>query len=74
MVGVRTLTGKGWKESPDGLALLDESGQRIGYGDAVVVEVLSADVETAELELRLARPRATRSRSTSGTSARRRSR
>jgi ribonuclease R len=71
MVSVRSLTGRGWKESPDGLALLDESGQRIGYGDAVVVEVVSADVETTELELRLARPKTSRSRA--APSARRRS-
>jgi ribonuclease R len=61
MVGVRQLSGKGWKESPDGLALVDDSGQRLGYGDAVVVEVVSADVESGELELRLARPKPARS-------------
>jgi ribonuclease R len=54
MVGIRSLSGKGWKESPDGLALVEDGGQRLGYGDAVVVAVTSADVEAGELELKLA--------------------
>ena len=60
MVNVRTLPGRGWRESPDGLSLVDAAGHRHGYGDAVVVQVDDADVEAGQLELRLAdqrRPR-----------------
>ncbi len=53
MVGVRELPGRGWKEAPDGLALVDAAGHRIGYGDAVQVQVVSADAESGQLELRL---------------------
>lgn len=53
MVGVRELPGRGWTEAPDGLALVDAAGHRIGYGDAVQVQVVSADVESGQLELRL---------------------
>ena len=56
MVGSRTLPGRGWKESPDGLSLVDGAGRRLGYGDADVVEVVTADVEAGQLELRLATP------------------
>ncbi|HWH28581.1 MAG TPA: ribonuclease R family protein [Mycobacteriales bacterium] len=53
MVAVRELPGRGWKESDDGLALVDAAGHRLGYGDAVVVQVVQADVEAAQLELTL---------------------
>jgi ribonuclease R len=53
MVGIRSLSGKGWKESPDGLALVEDGGQRLGYGDPVVVAVTSSDVESGELEMKL---------------------
>ena len=53
MVASRELPGRGWKEADDGLALVDAAGHRLGYGDAVVVEVVRADVEAAQLELRL---------------------
>jgi ribonuclease R len=53
MVASRELPGRGWKESDDGLALVDAAGHRLGYGDPVVVEVVQADVEAAQLELRL---------------------
>jgi ribonuclease R len=56
MVGARTLPGRGWTESPDGLSLVDGAGHRHGYGDAVVVQVDSADVEAGQLELRLVAP------------------
>lgn len=54
MVQSRDLPGTAWKESPDGLALTNARGARLGYGDAVVVRVASADVEAGQLELRLA--------------------
>jgi ribonuclease R len=57
MVNVRTLPGRGWKEAPDGLSLVDADDHRLGYGDAVRVRVLSADPEAAQLELELARTR-----------------
>ena len=57
MVTVRSLPGRGWRESPDGLSLVDGAGHRHGYGDAVLVQIDSADVESAQLELRLVRPR-----------------
>ncbi|CAA9355842.1 MAG: 3'-to-5' exoribonuclease RNase R [uncultured Frankineae bacterium] len=53
MVTLRSLPGRGWRESPDGLSLVDGAGHRHGYGDAVTVEVDSADVESGQLELRL---------------------
>ena len=53
MVTLRSLPGRGWRESPDGLSLVDGAGHRHGYGDAVSVEVASADVESGQLELRL---------------------
>ena len=56
MVAARDLPGRGWTETPDGLALVDGAGSRLGYGDAVVVQVLHADVEAGQLELRLQRP------------------
>ena len=63
MVGVRELPGRGWKEAPDGLALVDAAGHRIGYGDAVQVQVVSADAESGQLELRLSgQERASRQR------------
>lgn len=65
MVGARTLPGRGWKESPDGLSLVDDAGHRLGYGDAVVVQVVTADVEAGQLELRLA-PAAGSDRPSSG--------
>ncbi len=62
MVAARDLPGRGWSETPDGLALVDGAGRRLGYGDAVVVQVLHADVEAGQLELRLEAPaRPTRS-------------
>ena len=57
MVGVRELPGRGWKEAPDGLSLVDAAGHRIGYGDAVRVQVVSADPEAGQLELKLAKRR-----------------
>jgi ribonuclease R len=57
MVTVRSLPGRGWRESPDGLSLVDGAGHRHGYGDAVLVQVDSADVESGQLELRLVRRR-----------------
>jgi ribonuclease R len=57
MVNVRTLSGRGWKEAPDGLSLVDADGHRLGYGDAVRVRVVSADPEAGQLELKLATPR-----------------
>jgi ribonuclease R len=56
MVSVRELPGKGWKETDDGLALVS-GGSRHGYGDAVVVTVVSADVEAGQLELALDTPK-----------------
>ncbi len=56
MVSARSLPGRGWKESPDGLSLVDASGHRHGYGDPVVVSIDQADVEAAQLELRLVLP------------------
>jgi ribonuclease R len=53
MVTLRSLPGRGWRESPDGLSVVDAAGHRHGYGDAVEVEVASADVESGQLELRL---------------------
>ena len=53
MVGVRELPGRGWKESADGLSLVDGTGRRLGYGDPVAVLVVQADVEAGQLELRL---------------------
>ena len=71
MVGARTLPGRGWKESPDGLSLVDDAGHRLGYGDAVVVEVVEADVEAGQLELKLApAPGARRSSPTARTGRR----
>ena len=66
MVAARDLPGRGWTEAAGGLALIDAAGSRLGYGDPVVVQVLHADVEAGQLELRLAgaagaRPRAPRS-------------
>ena len=55
MVTVRSLPGRGWRESGDGLSLVDGAGHRHGYGDAVLVQVDSADVESGQLELRLVR-------------------
>jgi ribonuclease R len=57
MVTLRSLPGRGWRESGDGLSLVDGAGHRHGYGDAVLVQVDSADVESGQLELRLVRPR-----------------
>jgi ribonuclease R len=57
MVTVRSLPGRGWRESGDGLSLVDGAGHRHGYGDAVLVQVDSADVESGQLELRLVRSR-----------------
>ncbi|MDP9466217.1 MAG: RNB domain-containing ribonuclease [Actinomycetota bacterium] len=53
LVTVRSLPGRGWRESGDGLSLVDGAGHRHGYGDAVLVQVDSADVESGQLELRL---------------------
>ena len=53
MVAGRDLPGRGWQEAPDGLSLVDGTGGRLGFGDAVVVQVLQADVEAGQLELRL---------------------
>ena len=53
MVTLRSLPGRGWRESTDGLSVVDAAGHRHGYGDAVEVEVASADVESGQLELRL---------------------
>ena len=44
-----------FRESGDGLSLVDGAGHRHGYGDAVLVQVDSADVESGQLELRLVR-------------------
>ena len=55
MVSVRELPGRGWKETPDGLALVDAAKHRLGYGDAVDVRVVSADAEAGQLELELAK-------------------
>jgi ribonuclease R len=55
MVTARSLPGRGWRESSDGLSLVDGAGHRHGYGDAVLVQVDSADVESGQLELRLVR-------------------
>jgi ribonuclease R len=57
MVTLRSLPGRGWRESGDGLSLVDGAGHRHGYGDAVLVQVDSADVESGQLELRLVRRR-----------------
>ena len=57
MVTLRSLPGRGWRESGDGLSVVDGAGHRHGYGDAVLVQIDSADVESAQLELRLVRPR-----------------
>jgi ribonuclease R len=61
MVGVRELPGRGWKEAEDGLSLVS-GAKRLGYGDAVDVQVVSADAEAGQLELRLASPPAPVSR------------
>ncbi|HVM28221.1 MAG TPA: RNB domain-containing ribonuclease [Mycobacteriales bacterium] len=66
MVSVRELPGRGWKETPDGLALVDDAEHRLGYGDAVTVQVVSADVEAGQLELRLEGPKPAAARSGSG--------
>ena len=73
MVAARDLPGRGWSETPDGLALVDGAGHRLGYGDAVVVQVLHADVEAGQLELRLQAP-ARRRRAGGAAQARRRRR
>jgi len=57
MVTLRSLPGRGWRESGDGLSLVGGAGSRHGYGDAVLVQVDSADVESGQLELRLVRRR-----------------
>jgi len=61
MVGARTPPGRGWTVSPDGLSLVDSTGSRMGYGDPVVVQIVTADVEAGQLELRLATARGRRS-------------
>jgi ribonuclease R len=58
MVAARELPGRGWAVSDDGLALVDAAGDRLGYGDAVTVQIVSADVESGQLELRTRRPAA----------------
>ena len=65
MVTLRSLPGRGWRESPDGLSVVDGAGHRHGYGDAVAVEVDSADVESGQLELRLVPAASSTSRSPS---------
>jgi ribonuclease R len=53
MVALRELPGRGWSVTPDGLALSDAAGSRLGYGDIVTVRITSADVESGQLELAL---------------------
>jgi ribonuclease R len=54
MVAARDLPGRGWRPTDDGLALEDAAGHRLGYGDEVTVRIARADVESGQLELRLA--------------------
>jgi ribonuclease R len=63
MVTLRSLPGRGWGVSPDGMSVVDGAGHRHGYGDAVSVEVDSADVESGQLELKLVTAESSTSRS-----------
>ena len=56
MVAARELPGRGWSPTPDGLALADAAGHRLGYGDVVTVRITSADWESGHLELSLDGP------------------
>ena len=58
MLAARDLPGRGWAPTPDGLALADAAGHRLGYGDVVTVRITSADVESGQLELALHAPAA----------------
>ncbi|MEV1289043.1 RNB domain-containing ribonuclease [Micromonospora sp. NPDC049679] len=51
-LSVRRLPGRGWAPTEDGLALVNGSGQRIGFGEAVEALIDKADPESGELELR----------------------
>ena len=53
MVSIRELSGRGWAVTADGLALADDAGHTLGYGDVVTVRITSADVESGQLELAL---------------------
>jgi exoribonuclease R len=66
MVSVRELPGRSWNATADGLALVDDAEHRIGYGDAVVVQIVHADVEAGQLELRLDGPRSSPGRQSGG--------
>lgn len=57
MLPSRELPGRGWAPADDGLALVDSTGRRLGYGEYVQVRIGTADVESGELEL-LPRPAA----------------
>jgi ribonuclease R len=77
MVAARDLPGRGWSPTPDGLALADAAGHRLGYGDVVIVRITAADWESGQLELALDGPGPDREPRRSGRSAppaRRRSR
>ena len=75
MVAARELPGRGWAPTPDGLALSDAAGHRLGYGDLLTVRITRADWESGQLELALEGPTpprertSGRSRSGSGTRA-----
>jgi len=56
MVAARELPGRGWAPTPDGLALADTAGHRLGYGDLVTVRITKADWESGQLELALDGP------------------
>jgi ribonuclease R len=51
MLNVRTLPGRGWRLSDDGLELRSAGRHALRYGDVVCVRVASADVEAGQLEL-----------------------
>ncbi|MCW2713794.1 MAG: ribonuclease [Frankiales bacterium] len=55
MVSTRELPGHGWSMTPDGLGFSSASGGRLGYGDTVSVRITSADVESGQLELAIAK-------------------
>jgi exoribonuclease R len=51
-LAARSLPGRGWAPTDDGLALVNGEGERIGFGEAVEALIEKADPESGQLELR----------------------